>query len=155
MTSGLRIDSLDKPDEALSEGLMRQTGWIAVLLRVPLCAALAVAFLAMTLAQPGVHAMAKAGAAVGASESAHAMHSAPKAEVERHGSDHQHVDKRSASSGDSSDPLCDIQCAPVSVMPVNGFGLCDAVARCYGALAFSKLANREPIGLIRPPRTLV
>lgn len=131
---------------------MRQTGWIAVLLRVPLCAALAVAFLAMTLAQPGVHAMANAGAVAGASESAHAMHSASNAEVPRHGGNHQHADGGSASSGDSSGPLCDIQCAPVSVVPVNGFGLCCAVARCHGVLAFSKLADREPIGLTRPPK---
>ena len=152
MTSGLQIDSLDKPDEALSEGLMRQTGWIAVLLRVPLSAALAVAFLAMTLAQPGVHAMAKAGAVVGASESSHATHIASKAEDAHHGGDHQHANNSGAGSGDNSDPLCDIQCAPVSVMPVDGFGICGAVARCHGVLSFSKLADREPIGLTRPPK---
>ena len=129
-------------------------GWIAVLLRVPLCAALAVAFLAMTLAQPGVHAMAKAGPIASASETAHVAHRTPSAEHAHHGGDHQHANG-GASAGDISDPLCDIQCAPVSVMPVNGFGLCGAVARCYAAQAFSKLADREPIGLIRPPKTLV
>lgn len=134
---------------------MRRTGWIAVLLKVPLCAALAFAFLAMTLAQPGVHAMAKAAAIAGASETVHATHSASQADDARHGGDQQHADNGSANGGDSSDPLCDIQCAPVSVMPVDGLGLCGAIARCYAALPFPKLADREPIGLIRPPRTLV
>jgi hypothetical protein len=147
-----RTVPLDKCSEQLSEGRMKRTGCMRFLLRVPLCATLALSFLAMTLAQPGVHAVAKAGATASSIEQL--VHEASGLAEAHHGHGHRHAHEPVDTAGGSSDNTCDVQCAPASAVPVDGFGLRSFVARCYAAPAFSKLGDGIRYDLIRPPKSL-
>jgi hypothetical protein len=131
---------------------MRKTGWNAIFLKVPLHAALAVLFLAMTLSQPSAQAMAQVGTIAGVLEQVDENAIAVEIAVSISVKGHFHAHKMGSDGNGTYDRVCDVQCAPLNVMLVDGFGIRGVLARCYSAIVTPKLADREPIGLTRPPK---
>lgn len=123
---------------------------------------LALAFLFLSALQPGMFAGANAqglhagtGISAGisfAEHDKHAQHHGAVAEEPgqdvREANRHDHSDYRFAEKG------CEVHCAPVTTVPVECQASQRPVARCFGPVLVSVLADGEYAEFIRPPRDL-
>lgn len=140
---------------------MKNLGRISILESIPLRALLAVIFLVMSAAQPGLFASANAVGLHGGAGLSLGIQN-PVHDASDHGHGHFHdasLDEEGQKGGHhgsekSADKSCEVHCAPGHAVPVTCPEIAPVVSRCFPPAVATILPLGEYAALIRPPQNL-
>jgi hypothetical protein len=156
------------PDVALTnqanncpKDTMKNLGRISILGSIPLRAMLAVVFLVMSAAQPGLFANANAaglhgdtGLSPGIENPVHEAGDHEHGHVHDASADHEGQEGGHHGSSTSAGKGCEVHCAPAHAVPVACPEIAPVISRCFPPAVATSLPLGEYAALIKPPQHL-